>query len=119
LNPAMTISEGRITFNTACLKKFGRCGICRILFNSIERCIAVRPCDKDNINAVKWGTIRNGKWAVLPRISTYSTSSNFFKQAVLKVIRPSEIVMAGFNLVEKNCARTISYPDTFQKDIYA
>lgn len=38
-----------------------------ILFNSIERCIAVRPCDKDNINAVKWGTIRNGKWAVLPK----------------------------------------------------
>ena len=37
-----------------------------ILFNSIERCIAVRPCDKNNINAVKWGTIRNGKWAVLP-----------------------------------------------------
>ena len=38
-----------------------------ILFNSVEKCIAVRPCNKDNINAVKWGTIRNGKWAVLPK----------------------------------------------------
>lgn len=47
----------------------------------------------------------------LKRISIYSTSSNFFKQAVLKVICPSDIVIAGFNLVEKNCARTISYPD--------
>ena len=38
-----------------------------ILFNSVEKCIAVRPCDKDDINAVKWGTIRNGKWVVLPK----------------------------------------------------
>ena len=67
LNPAMTISEGRITFNTACLKKFEDVEYVEILFNSIERCIAVRPCDRDNINAVKWGTIRNGKWAVLPK----------------------------------------------------
>lgn len=63
----MTISEGRITFNTACLKKFEDVEYVEILFNSIERCIAVRPCDKDNINAVKWGTIRKGKWAVLPK----------------------------------------------------
>ena len=67
LNPAMTISEGRITFNIACLKKFEDVEYVEILFNSIERCIAVRPCDKNNINAVKWGTIRNGKWAVLPK----------------------------------------------------
>lgn len=54
-----------------------RCGNCglKMMYNygtvpvvySIEKCIAVRPCDKDNINAVKWGTIRNGKWAVLPK----------------------------------------------------
>ena len=56
-----------ITFNTACLKKFENVEYVEILFNSIEKCIAVRPCDKDNINAVKWGTIRNGKWAVLPK----------------------------------------------------
>lgn len=67
MNPAMTISEGQITFNTACLKKFENVEYVEILFNSIEKCIAVRPCDKDNINAVKWGTIRNGKWAVLPK----------------------------------------------------
>ena len=38
-----------------------------ILFNSIEKIIAVRPCEKDNVNAVRWGTIRKGKWAVLPK----------------------------------------------------
>jgi site-specific DNA recombinase len=67
LNPAMTISEGKVTFNTACLKKFENVEYVEILFNSVEKCIAVRPCDKDDINAVKWGTIRNGKWAVLPK----------------------------------------------------
>lgn len=63
----MTISEEKVTFNTACLKKFENVEYVEILFNSVEKCIAVRPCDKDDINAVKWGTIRNGKWAVLPK----------------------------------------------------
>ena len=67
MNPAMTISEGKVTFNTACLKKFENVEYVEILFNSVEKCIAVRPCDKDDINAVKWGTIRNGKWAILPK----------------------------------------------------
>ena len=42
--------------------------------------------------------------------STYSTFSNFFIHAVLNVIFPEDIVTAGSNLVEKNCALTISYP---------
>ena len=42
--------------------------------------------------------------------STYSTSSNFFRQAVLKRILPLEIVIAGFCKVAKYCARTTSYP---------
>lgn len=67
LNPAMTISDGRITFNTACMKKFKNVEYVEILFNSIENCIAVRPCEKDNLNAVKWGALKNGKWIVLPK----------------------------------------------------
>lgn len=67
LNPAMTISQGKITFNTACMKKFKDVEYVEILFNSVENCIAVRPCEKDNANAVKWGRIRDGKWFVLPK----------------------------------------------------
>lgn len=67
LDPAMTISDGQLTFNTACLKKFEDVEYVEILFNSIEKIIAVRPCEKDNVNAVRWGTIRKGKWAVLPK----------------------------------------------------
>ena len=67
LDPAMTISDGQLTFNTACLKKFEDVEYVEILFNSIEKIIAVRPCEKDNVNAVRWGTLRKGKWAVLPK----------------------------------------------------
>ena len=38
------------------------------------------------------------------------TFSNFFIHAVLNAIFPEDIVTAGSNLVEKNCALTISYP---------
>ena len=67
LNPTMTISQGKITFNTACMKKFKDVEYVEILLNSVENCIAVRPCEKDNVNAVKWGRIKDGKWLVLPK----------------------------------------------------
>lgn len=67
LNPAMTISHGQLTFNTSCLKKFDDVEYVELLFNSVEKCIAIRPCDEDNINAIKWGSIKNGKWCVLPK----------------------------------------------------
>ncbi len=67
LNPAMTISQGKIIFNTACMKKFKDVEYVEILLNSVENCIAVRPCEKDNVNAVKWGRIKDGKWLVLPK----------------------------------------------------
>lgn len=67
MNPAMTISQGKITFNTACMKKFKDVEYVEILLNSVENCIAVRPCEKDNVNAVKWGRIKDGKWLVLPK----------------------------------------------------
>ena len=66
-DPAVTISSGKIVFNTACLKKFEDVEYVELLFNSVEKCIAVRPCKRSSINAIKWGTIRDGRWAVLPK----------------------------------------------------
>ncbi len=66
-DPAVTISSGKIVFNTACLKKFEDVEYIELLFNSVEKCIAVRPCERSSINAIKWGTIRDGRWAVLPK----------------------------------------------------
>ena len=64
---ALTISHNSLSFNTACLKKFDHVEYVELLFNSVEKCMAIRPCEKNNPNAIKWGTLRNGKWAVLPK----------------------------------------------------
>ncbi len=62
LNPAMTIKNGKITFNTACLRKFQNVEYVELLLNSVERTIAIRPCDESNPNAIKWGKLREGRW---------------------------------------------------------
>lgn len=67
LYPAVTISSGRIRFNTACLKRFEDVEYVELLFNSVEKCIAVRPCDKSNPNAIQWGAFKEGKWVVRER----------------------------------------------------
>lgn len=61
-DPAMTISNGRLRFNTACLKKFENVEYVELLLNSVERCIAIRPCDKNNPNAIRWGRLKEGRW---------------------------------------------------------
>lgn len=66
-NPSLTLSDGRITFNTACLRKFKDVEYVELLLNTVEKCIAIRPCDKDNPNAIRWGKIKDGKWIVLPK----------------------------------------------------
>lgn len=43
-NPAMTISNGRLRFNTACLKKFENVEYVELLLNSVDRCIAILTC---------------------------------------------------------------------------
>ena len=64
LYPAVTISKGKVRFNTACLKRFKDVEYVELLFNSVEKCLAVRPCEKSNPNAIQWGTLKEGKWIV-------------------------------------------------------
>lgn len=33
-----------------------------LLLNSVERCIAIRPCNKNNPNAICWGRLKEGRW---------------------------------------------------------
>lgn len=61
-NPAMTISNGRLRFNTACLKKFENVEYVELLLNSVDRCVAIRPCEKGNPNAIHWGRLKEGRW---------------------------------------------------------
>lgn len=61
-NPAMTISNGKLRFNTACLKKFKNVEYVELLLNSVDHCVAIRPCEKSNPNAIHWGRLKEGRW---------------------------------------------------------
>ena len=63
-DPAMTISNGRIRFNTACLKNFENVEYVELLLNTVQNCIAIRPCEKDNPNAIHWGRLREERWVI-------------------------------------------------------
>ena len=62
-NPAMSISKGKLSFNVACLKKFEDVEYVELLLNSVSRCVAIRPCAANNPNAIRWGALKNDRWA--------------------------------------------------------
>ena len=63
-DPAMRIKNGKLYFNTSCLKKFVNVEYVELLLNSARHSIAIRPCDKDNPNAINWGKLKEGRWCV-------------------------------------------------------
>jgi len=60
--PSMTISNGKLRFNTACLKKFEDVEYVELLLNTVANAIAIRPCEKNNPNAIHWGRLREERW---------------------------------------------------------
>lgn len=71
--PKMTLGDNKIRFNTVCLKKFENVEYVEILLNTVEKCIAIRPCDKNSPNALRWGKQEDGRWISTPRsISGFS-----------------------------------------------
>ncbi len=62
--PIMTLKDGKIWFNTACMKKFETVEYVEILLNSVDKCLAIRPCNPDSPNAIKWATLKNNRWYV-------------------------------------------------------
>ena len=62
--PSMTIENGKLRFNTACLKKFEDVEYVELLLNTVTNTIAIRPCAEDNPNAIRWGQLREDRWVV-------------------------------------------------------
>lgn len=60
----MTISQGSLRFSTSCLRKFEDVEYVELLLNTVKNCIAIRPCEKENPNAIHWGRLREEKWVV-------------------------------------------------------
>ena len=61
---SLTISGGKMRFSTACLKKLEDVEYIELLINTVNNCIAIRPCDSDNPNAIHWGRLKEDKWIV-------------------------------------------------------
>ena len=72
LDPVVRFSKNQIAFNSTCISRLNRIAqsgtslslnrtqYVELLFNPVERMLAVRPCAKDNPNAICWAT-ENGK----------------------------------------------------------
>lgn len=57
----------KIIYAPICLKKFENVEYVELLLNSVNRCVAVRPCDEKNPNAIHWGRLREGRWCALSK----------------------------------------------------
>lgn len=60
--PVLTIGDRKLTFNTICLKKFEDVEYVEMLINTVNHCVAIRPCAADNPNAIHWGRQKDGRW---------------------------------------------------------
>lgn len=59
---ALTISHGTMRFSASCLRKFEDVEYVELLLNTVENCIAIRPCAADNENAIRWGKLKENRW---------------------------------------------------------
>lgn len=57
----LSISNKWIRFNASCVKKMMDVDYVEILLNPVDMLLAVRPCEANNLNAIPWKKIDNGK----------------------------------------------------------
>lgn len=58
----MSIADGKLSFSTSCLRKFENVEYVEFLLNPIEKCVAIRPCESSNPNAIRWGKLKDERW---------------------------------------------------------
>lgn len=51
----LTLQNGKIRFNTNCMKEFGDVEYVEVLLNTKAKQLAVRPCSSDSPTAIHWG----------------------------------------------------------------
>ncbi len=52
--PALTVSKGRMTFNTWCVRKFADVGYIQLLLHASERKLAIRPSSQGATHSIRW-----------------------------------------------------------------
>jgi len=58
----VTFTDNCIFFSTECVRKFGKILFVEMLIHPSEHLFAVRPCSKENRNAVQWAKSINGQY---------------------------------------------------------
>lgn len=59
--PSVSFSNGKVQFNTACLKKLPSVMYVQFLVNPEKKSLAVRPCHEDDKDAFAWCSEKDGK----------------------------------------------------------
>lgn len=59
--PSITFNNGKVTLNTACIKKLPSVNYVQILVNPETMKLAVRPCSEDEKDSFRWCTEKSGK----------------------------------------------------------
>jgi site-specific DNA recombinase len=54
--PSITITNGRISFNVNCMRKFAHVPFIQLLLHPAERRIAIRPCRAEDVHSIRWRT---------------------------------------------------------------
>ena len=62
--PVFRITKSSIAFSAACVSKMSDTDYIELLFNPVVRFIIVRPCKKNNPNAIKWDAKPKGATAL-------------------------------------------------------
>ena len=60
-DPAVTIRDGNITFNTACINDFEGVVYVKLLYDENLRFLSVTECDKNDKHALRWCVARTDK----------------------------------------------------------
>lgn len=96
--PAMTLSKNNISFSKACYEKLNHCSAVEILYHPILKSIAIRPCENDCVNAIRF-TDENGKLKL-------SFSAKSFCQAIfdeMDWIEDYRFKFRGITKVREDC----------------
>ena len=59
--PSIVFNDGKISLNTACVRKFPDVEYVQILVHREKQQLAIRPCDELDLFAFRWGVTKNGK----------------------------------------------------------
>jgi len=59
--PTVQITAHRLSFNRHCINALPGAGYVEVLLHPVDKLLAVRPCEKDNMNAIEWDMEKNRK----------------------------------------------------------